>query len=148
MWVDSDALCVLMRCAAPAAGRLGFWRPVVKSTVGVSCVCVVCGVLAQGQVYALAFANNTLFTAGQDTSIRVWNLNEQAGIFVSQVGVCGCPVSHSAQLGHSPVSHSAQWDCLQRRQGAGRAGACGYPCWAQHTSGDAPAESEYSSTVM
>lgn len=35
----------------------------------------------------MAFANNTLFTAGQDTTIRVWNLNEQAGIFVSQV--CG-----------------------------------------------------------
>jgi hypothetical protein len=35
----------------------------------------------------MAFANNTLFTAGQDSSIRVWNLNEQAGIFVSQVGV-------------------------------------------------------------
>ena len=58
-------------------------------------VCLVCVagwlVGAQGQVYALAFANNTLFTAGQDTSIRVWNLNEQAGIFVSQVGVwCAC----------------------------------------------------------
>lgn len=35
----------------------------------------------------MAFANNTLFTAGQDSSIRVWNLNEQAGIFVSQVGL-------------------------------------------------------------
>jgi hypothetical protein len=42
----------------------------------------------QGQVYALAFGNNTLFTAGQDTSIRVWQLNEQAGIFVSQVCAC------------------------------------------------------------
>lgn len=40
----------------------------------------------QGQVYSMAFANNTLFTAGQDTTIRVWTLNEQAGIFVSQVG--------------------------------------------------------------
>lgn len=38
----------------------------------------------KGQVYAMAFGNNTLFTAGQDTTIRVWNLNEQAGIFVSQ----------------------------------------------------------------
>jgi hypothetical protein len=41
--------------------------------------------LLQGQVYAMAFANNTLFSAGQDTTIRVWALNEQAGIFVSQV---------------------------------------------------------------
>lgn len=40
----------------------------------------------QGQVYSLAYADKTLFTAGQDTTIRVWNLNEQAGIFVSQVG--------------------------------------------------------------
>lgn len=44
-----------------------------------------CVLLLQGQVYGLAFANNTLFSAGQDTTIRVWNLNEQAGIFVSQV---------------------------------------------------------------
>lgn len=40
-------------------------------------------------MYALAYANNSLFTAGQDTSIRVWQLNEQAGIFVSQVNAEG-----------------------------------------------------------
>jgi hypothetical protein len=49
-------------------------------------VCTMACVLPlQGQVYAMAFANNTLFSAGQDTTIRVWALNEQAGIFVSQV---------------------------------------------------------------
>lgn len=51
-----------------------------------SLVCTMACVLPlQGQVYAMAFANNTLFSAGQDTTIRVWALNEQAGIFVSQV---------------------------------------------------------------
>lgn len=88
-------------------------------------------------MYALAFANNTLFTAGQDTSIRVWNLNEQAGIFVSQVGVGLCP-----------VCHSAQWDCLRWRQGAGSTGAWGCLCWGQHTSGGAPAEPGYSCPVQ
>lgn len=38
----------------------------------------------QGQVYALAVANNALFSAGQDCSIRVWQYNEAAGIFMSQ----------------------------------------------------------------
>jgi hypothetical protein len=41
----------------------------------------------QGQVYAMAVAAPALFTAGQDCSIRVWNFNEQAGIFMSAVSV-------------------------------------------------------------
>jgi type IV secretory pathway VirB9-like protein len=52
---------------------------------------VLCGYRAacfcclQGQVYAMAVAAPALFTAGQDCSIRVWNYNEQAGIFMSAV---------------------------------------------------------------
>eukprot|EP00879_Flechtneria_rotunda_P031099 GHRR01033944.1.p1 GENE.GHRR01033944.1~~GHRR01033944.1.p1 ORF type:complete len:378 (+),score=104.44 GHRR01033944.1:542-1675(+) len=38
----------------------------------------------KGQVYGLAVANNALFSAGQDCSIRVWQYNETAGIFMSQ----------------------------------------------------------------
>lgn len=85
-------VCVVCGWLAQASPQTDNWRV----------VCAVCGWLAQGQVYALAFANNTLFTAGQDTSIRVWNLNEQAGIFVSQVGVggcgCGCVLCQSHTL--------------------------------------------------
>jgi hypothetical protein len=43
----------------------------------------------QGQVYAMAVAAPALFTAGQDCSIRVWNFNEQAGIFMSAVSGAG-----------------------------------------------------------
>jgi hypothetical protein len=72
-----------------------------------ACLCV-----SQGQVYSMAFANNTLFTAGQDSSIRVWNLNEQAGIFVSQV----CSGSDRAGFRHmqSTIStHVQRWKSFQ-----------------------------------
>jgi len=74
---------------------------------------LLCGHVAlQGQVYAMAFGNNTLFTAGQDTTIRVWNLNEQAGIFVSQVRhIKGCsrakPCLHTGSL--QQVEGSCGW---------------------------------------
>ncbi len=44
-------------------------------------VCV-CG--AQGQVLSLAIASSALVSGGQDNTIRVWNFNQQAQIFMSQ----------------------------------------------------------------
>jgi hypothetical protein len=39
----------------------------------------------------MVIAGQALVSAGQDNSIRVWNFNQQAGIFMSQVHVnSGC----------------------------------------------------------
>jgi hypothetical protein len=38
----------------------------------------------------MAVAAPALFTAGQDCTIRVWNFNEQAGIFMSAVSSTAC----------------------------------------------------------
>lgn len=40
----------------------------------------------QGQVLALVIAGQSLVSAGQDATIRVWAFNQQAQIFMSQVG--------------------------------------------------------------
>jgi hypothetical protein len=39
----------------------------------------------QGAIHAMVIAGQALVSAGQDNSIRVWNFNQQAGIFMSQV---------------------------------------------------------------
>ncbi|WIA30476.1 hypothetical protein OEZ86_000560 [Tetradesmus obliquus] len=55
----------------------------------------------KGQVYAMAVAAPALFTAGQDCSIRVWNFNEQAGIFMS-----AAILSATTGDGHRAAVHS------------------------------------------
>lgn len=51
-------------------------------------------VLLQGQVFSIAVAAPALFTGGQDCSIRVWQYNEQAGIFMAAVSCDSC--SHNS----------------------------------------------------
>ncbi len=63
---------------------------------------------------ALAIASSSLVSAGQDGTIRVWNFNQQAGIFMSQVSL---PVCHAAI--QSTVSRPAS-----RAHAAGQPQAC------------------------
>jgi WD40 repeat protein len=61
----------------------------------------------QGQIYDLALANNMLFSAGQDGSIRVWSFNSQGEIFMCSVG---CP----AGLGRATGAAGAVPGCAGR----------------------------------
>jgi hypothetical protein len=40
---------------------------------------------AQGAVNTLAVGNGTLFSGGQDASVRVWSFNQATGTFSQQV---------------------------------------------------------------
>jgi len=56
----------------------------------------------KGQILCMVAAGGLLFSGGQDHSIRVWNFNAQAGIFMSQATIT------KAEGGHAACVHALQ----------------------------------------
>eukprot|EP00955_Chlamydomonas_euryale_P086897 364254-Chlamydomonas_euryale.AAC.12 len=56
----------------------------------------------RGQILCMYAAGGLLFSGGQDRSVRVWNFNAAAGIFMSQ------SIITKAEGGHEAAVHAFQ----------------------------------------